>query len=43
MPFSDAIRVGAAGASTGHEVERSLRLNRSDNAKFSRNFFKCWQ
>ena len=38
MPFSDAIRVGAAGASTGHEVERSIRLNRSDNAKFSKTF-----
>ena len=38
MPFSDAIRVGAAGASTVHEVERSIRLNRSDNAKFSKAF-----
>ena len=38
MPFSDAIRVGAAGASTGHEVERSIRLNRNDNAKFSKTF-----
>ena len=38
MSFYDAIRVGAAGASTGHEVERSIRLSRSDNAKFSKTF-----
>ena len=29
MSFYDAIRVGAAGASTGYEVERSIRLNLS--------------
>ena len=38
MSFYDAIRVGAAGASTGYEVERSIRLNRPDNAKFSKTF-----
>ena len=29
MSFYDAIRVGASGASTGYEVERSLRFNKS--------------
>ena len=38
MPFYDAIRIGASGASTGYEVERSIRLNRPDNAKFSKTF-----
>ena len=37
MPFFDPIRIGS-GASTGYEVERSLRLNRTDNAKLSKTF-----
>ena len=32
MSFYDAIRVGASGASTGYEIDRSLRLNRDDDA-----------
>ena len=36
MPFSDAIRVGAAGASTGYEVARSLRFERGDSAYLAR-------
>ena len=36
MPFSDAIRVGAAGASTGYEVERSLRFNKSESTDLQR-------
>tara|TARA_B100000405_G_scaffold47390_1_gene31201 strand:+ start:217 stop:3024 length:2808 start_codon:yes stop_codon:yes gene_type:complete len=36
MSFYDAIRVGASGASTGYEVERSLRFNKSDSAYLER-------
>ena len=32
MGFYDAIRVGASGAASAYEVDRSLRFNRSDNA-----------
>ena len=31
MGLTDSIRVGAAGVSTGYEVERSLRFNHPDN------------
>jgi len=36
MSFYDAIRVGAAGASTGYEVERSLRFEDGDSPYLSR-------
>ena len=36
MSFYDAIRVGASGASTGYEVERSLRFNKSERLLFSK-------
>ena len=36
MPFYDAIRIGASGASTGYEVERSLRFNKSESTDLQR-------
>tara|TARA_B100002052_G_C15881809_1_gene599657 strand:- start:1232 stop:4030 length:2799 start_codon:yes stop_codon:yes gene_type:complete len=36
MSFYDAIRVGASGASTGYEVERSLRFNKSESTDLQR-------
>tara|TARA_Y100000813_G_scaffold177613_1_gene144224 strand:+ start:2620 stop:5430 length:2811 start_codon:yes stop_codon:yes gene_type:complete len=36
MSFYDAIRVGASGASTGYEVERSLRFNHTDSTELKR-------
>ena len=36
MSFYDAIRVGAAGASTGYEVERSLRFVKASSNQSSR-------
>ena len=36
MSFYDAIRVGAAGASTGYEVERSLRFEKASSNQSSR-------
>ena len=39
MPFFDSIRIGASGAAdTTYTVDRSVRLNRADNAKFSKAF-----
>ena len=39
MPFfTDNIRAGSSGAVTGYEIERSIRLSRSDNAKLSKTF-----
>ena len=36
MSFYDAIRVGASGASTGYEIDRSLRFNNDDSAYLSK-------
>ena len=36
MSFYDAIRVGASGASTGYEVERSLRFNHTNSTELKR-------
>ena len=36
MSFYDAIRVGASGASTDLEIQRSLRFNDGDSANLTR-------
>ena len=36
MALFDSIRVGAAGASTGYEIERSLMLNDQRQTDFKR-------
>ena len=38
MGFYDAIRVGASGAASAYEVERSLRFNPSDSPNLARTF-----
>ena len=38
MPFFDPIRIGASGAATEYEIDRSLRFNDDDTAYLSRNF-----
>ncbi len=36
MPFFDSIRTGASGAAADYEVQRSLRINKDDNAVLTR-------
>tara|TARA_R100001086_G_scaffold39398_1_gene17427 strand:- start:202 stop:2628 length:2427 start_codon:yes stop_codon:yes gene_type:complete len=36
MPFFDPIRIGASGADTAYEVERSLRFNKADDVYLTR-------
>lgn len=37
MPFSDAIRIGAAGAAGDFEIERSVRFDRASNHHLKNN------
>ena len=34
MALFDSPRIGASGAATDYEIERSIRLNRSDDSYF---------